>query len=159
MACATRCCLGALVAAQGWLSLGEHVRRERAQRRQTQQEFAESIGLSVRTLGSIEAGTGTRYDRVTRDVIEWALGWAPGSIELVVEGGQPRVEVDPTFARVRDAWPRLPVEARRLIAGLVERALDGQVEVPKPPPTRPGKAGPSGAKGRHSTAPSATEWH
>lgn len=159
MACATRCCLGSLVAAQGWLSLGEHVRRERAQRRQTQQEFAESIGLSVRTLGSIEAGTGTRYDRGTRAIVEWALGWAPGSIELVIEGGKPRIEVDPTFARVRDAWPRLPVEARRLIAGLVERALDGQVEVPKPPPIRQGKPGSGPAKGRHPAAPTATEWH
>ena len=159
MAYATRCCLGSLVAAEGWLSLGEHVRRERAQRRQTQQEFAESIGLSVRTLGSIEAGTGTRYDRGTVAIVEWALGWAPGSIELVVAGGKPRIEVDPTFARVRDAWPRLPVEARRLIAGLVERALDGQVEVPKPPPTRPGKPGSGGAKGRHPATPTATEWH
>jgi transcriptional regulator with XRE-family HTH domain len=146
------------VAAAGWLSLGEHVRRERAQRRQTQQEFAQAIGLSVRTLGSIEAGTGTRYDRVTRDVIEWALGWAPGSIELVVAGGRPSIEVDPTFARVRDAWPRLPVEARNLIAGLVDRALDGQVEVPKSPTQPPGRTGPGGARGRDSAAPSATEW-
>jgi len=159
MAHASRCCLGFLVTAKGWLSLGEHVRRERAQRRQTQQEFAESIGLSVRTLGSIEAGTGTRYDRGTRAIVEWALGWAPGSIELVVSGGQPHVEVDPTFARVRDAWPRLPVEARKLIAGLVERALDGQVEVPKPTPTLPRKAGPRGAKDGHPAAPTATEWH
>jgi transcriptional regulator with XRE-family HTH domain len=146
------------VTAKGWLSLGEHVRRERAQRRQTQQEFAQAIGLSVRTLGSIEAGTGNRYDRVTRDVIEWALGWAPGSIELVVQGGQPRVEVDPTFARVRDAWPRLPVEARNLIAGLVDRALDGQIEVPKSPTQPAGGTGAHGTKRRQSAAPSATEW-
>lgn len=146
------------MAAKGWLSLGEHVRRERAQRRQTQQEFAQAIGLSVRTLGSIEAGTGTRYDRVTRDVIEWALGWAPGSIELVIEGGQPRIEVDPTFARVRDAWPRLPVEARNLIAGLVDRALDGQIEVPKSPTQPSSGAAPRGAKGHQPAAPSATEW-
>jgi transcriptional regulator with XRE-family HTH domain len=146
------------VAAAGWLSLGEHVRRERAQRRQTQQEFAQAIGLSVRTLGSIEAGTGTRYDRVTCDVIEWALGWAPGSIERVIAGGRPHVEVDPTFARIRDAWPRLPVEARNLIAGLVDRALDGQVEVPKSPAQPQGGAGARGTKGRRSAAPSATEW-
>lgn len=146
------------MAATGWLSLGEHVRRERAQRRQTQQEFAQAIGLSVRTLGSIEAGTGTRYDRVTRDVIEWALGWAPGSIEAVIEGGQPRIEVDPTFARVRDAWPRLPVEARNLIAGLVDSALDGQIEVPKSPAQPSGGAGARAAKGRQSAAPGATEW-
>ena len=158
MACATRCCLGSLVTAKGWLSLGEHVRRERAQRRQTQQEFAESIGLSVRTLGSIEAGTGTRYDRGTRAIVEWALGWAPGSIELVIEGGQPRIEVDATFARVRDAWPRLPVEARNLIAGLVERALDGQIEVPKSPAQPSSEAGSRRVKGRHPAAPSATEW-
>ena len=146
------------MAAEGWISLGEHVRRERAQRRQTQQEFAQAIGLSVRTLGSIEAGTGTRYDRVTRDVIEWALGWAPGSIEQVIAGGRPRIEVDPTFARVRDAWPRLPVEARNLIAGLVDSALDGQIEVPKSPAQPSGGTGARGAKGRQSAAPSATEW-
>lgn len=104
-------------------SLADHVRRARALRRQTQAEFAEDVGVSVRTIGNLEAGEVRQYDAQTIARLEHALGWAPGSVERVLEGGAPVVETDELLAIIRQAWPRLPVEARRLLAELAVRAL------------------------------------
>lgn len=113
------------IGAVGWDDVAEHVRRVRSLRRQTQTEFADEIGLSVRIVGALESGTPRRYQPETLHRVESALGWAHGSLVRVVEGGRPIVDVDPHFARIRDAWPRLPGEARAMLADLAGRAVDG----------------------------------
>jgi transcriptional regulator with XRE-family HTH domain len=101
-----------------WREVGESVRRARGARRQTQADFAHEIGLSVRLVGALESGETRSYEPATIDRVEAALGWAHGSVQRVVEGGRPVIEADPYLARVRDAWPRLPPEFRRMLAEL-----------------------------------------
>lgn len=99
-----------------WRTVGEHVRRTRALRRQTQAEFALEVGLSVRTVGSLEAGEARQYDETTVFRVESALGWAPGSVQRVIHGQKPIVQADPWLARILDAWPRLDERARQLLS-------------------------------------------
>lgn len=108
-----------------WQFLGETVRRARNHRRQTQAAFAREVGVSVRLLGSLEAGEARRYDATTVDRLESALGWAPGSFDRVVNGQPPVVLVDEQLARIVDAWPRLPAEVRRMLSTLAGDALSG----------------------------------
>lgn len=113
-----------------WRTIGEALRRTRDVRRQTQSDFAHEIGISVRLLGQLEAGERRQYDPTTIHRVESALGWSHGSFDRVINGQPPVVEADPLFARIRDAWPRLPIEARRLLSELAGRALgdDGDVD-------------------------------
>lgn len=110
-----------------WGDVGEHVRRARAIRRQTQTEFAREIGVSVRLLGSLEAGEARQYDPVTVHRVESALGWADGSVQRVVEGGQPDERVDVLLARICDAWPRLSPDARAILSELAGVALNARL--------------------------------
>lgn len=106
-----------------WQPIGDALRRTRDLRRQTQTDFSREVGISVRLLGQLEAGEPRQYDPTTVHRVESALGWAHGSFDRVVNGQPPIVDADPLFARIRDAWPRLPVEARRLLSELAGRAL------------------------------------
>lgn len=99
-----------------WTVVGDAVRRSRALRRQTQAEFAREVGLSVRTVGSLEAGEPRQYDETTVSRVESALGWAHGSVDRVINGQPPIVQVDPWLARILDAWPRLDDRARQLLS-------------------------------------------
>lgn len=119
-----------------WQDLGEHVRRARIIRRETQAEFAAEVGLSVRTIGSLEAGERCQYDETTIVRIESALGWAPGSVDRVVEGRAPTVVAGPYLARILDIWPRLPRDYRRVLAYLAA-ALVNHPDGDPPPPSIP----------------------
>lgn len=114
-----------------WADVGDALRRARSLRRQTQAAFAREIGLSVRLIGALEAGEVRQYDDTTRDRVESVLGWAPGSIERVVNGQAPIIEVDLDFARIRDAWPRLSPDVRRLLAAFAITALRLEDEPPE----------------------------
>jgi len=108
------------MAGVGWRTLGEYVRRERVRRRQTQAEFARDIQISTRVLGSIEVGAHDRYDPRTIAAIEDAMRWDPGSVVDVVEGRKPRSTVDDLTARLLDAWQRLSLSDRAMLADVVE---------------------------------------
>jgi transcriptional regulator with XRE-family HTH domain len=108
----------------GWLALGRLVVRERrAQRFRTRREFAAHIGISTRTLDSLETGAREAYSADTIAAVEIALGWEPGSVERVVAGSTPSPVRDPELDRLLRAWRALPVEARRMLAEIAERAL------------------------------------
>ncbi len=59
----------------------------------TRGAFARAAGVSARTLGDVERGERP----VTAPVlarIEYTLGWAPGSADTVLAGGEPLVTLD-----------------------------------------------------------------
>jgi hypothetical protein len=60
------------------------------------------------------------YRETTLYRIEAALGWEHGSARRLVEGSPVQREIDPVFARVRDAWPRLTERDRHIVLAVVE---------------------------------------
>lgn len=103
-----------------WEAIGEYVRRERRRRHMTQATFAEVIGISRRTLTSLETAATDRYDAGILTAMEIALGWKDGSVESVLGGGRPQFEDDPDLARIRALWHLLPADVRERLAALVE---------------------------------------
>jgi transcriptional regulator with XRE-family HTH domain len=87
-------------------------------------DFADAAGVSESSIDNIENGRQRGYSDATVAAVEAALGWEPGSFLQVVEGGGPTVTPDELMTRLRLAWPRLSVDARRMLVELAERALD-----------------------------------
>lgn len=54
-----------------------------------QKDFAEASGIKIRTLNNIENARRTGYAADTLAMLEQALGWEPGSVDTVLEGGDP----------------------------------------------------------------------
>lgn len=73
------------------LRLGERITAARARLRLTQQELADEIGVSVKTINNLETGRTGPPRPGTRTRLEDALGWSAGSIRTVLAGGQPTV--------------------------------------------------------------------
>lgn len=103
-----------------WAAIGEYVRRERRRRHMTQATFSEVIGISRRTLISLETAEADRYDPGIITTVEIALGWQDGSVESVLGGGKPQFEDDPDLSRIRALWHLLPADVREQLASLVE---------------------------------------
>lgn len=55
----------------------------------TAKELAERAQLTPRVIGDVENARRTNYGAGTKAQIEHALGWIPGSIDLVLQGEQP----------------------------------------------------------------------
>lgn len=106
-----------------WKRLGTYVRRERHRRRQTQADFARTIGISTRSVGSLERGESTRYDADTLAAVEDALAWEPGSIEAFIAGRPPRT-TDKHLAEIHAAWPHLSNDARAILAEIARKVAD-----------------------------------
>lgn len=114
------------VVASGWRVLGEHVLNERLRRNETQREFSESTGLSIRIIGHLEKGDRDTYDPASRYKILRALRWEGDSIEAVVAGGKPTPIPDPLLAELHETWIDLSVDARRLIVHFAKSGLPGR---------------------------------
>ncbi|WP_180931072.1 helix-turn-helix transcriptional regulator [Streptomyces sp. AJS327] len=71
-----------------WARLGQRLKAARAAREIPQQDLAETIGVKRGALHNIERG---EFRKVTPTVIAYAreVGWAEGSIERVLDGGDP----------------------------------------------------------------------
>jgi hypothetical protein len=80
--------------------------------------FASERGLDWRMAWDVEHNKRTNYRRVTRVAIEVAYGWEPGSIERVLNGGDPVKDApagpEPGAGAdfVRSRWPGLVLPAR-----------------------------------------------
>lgn len=107
---------------EGWRQLGRRIRLERSRRWPRRPDFARAAGLSDRVVGEVERAERPNFSPDTLAGIEYALGWAPGSCDLIRAGRQPRRVEDPEFTRIRDAWPRLSPDARRMLAAVAEHA-------------------------------------
>lgn len=73
-----------------WGRLGDTVvtRRVRLGMR-SQKEFAARSGLSLRLISDLERGNRSSYDPSTFARLEKALDWVPGSVQVVLGGGDP----------------------------------------------------------------------
>ena len=73
------------------LRLGELVSNRRKRMKKTQAEFAKESNVSLSTLKTIEnSNHPTRgLSRKSISGVEEALGWLPGSVKLILNGGKP----------------------------------------------------------------------
>ncbi|RPK56184.1 anaerobic benzoate catabolism transcriptional regulator [Streptomyces sp. ADI96-02] len=68
-------------------ALGRAVREARIRQGMTQTQLAEVAGVSRATLQNLERGGRLRSLNLVK--IESVLGWAPGSVQALLEGGAP----------------------------------------------------------------------
>ena len=86
----------------------------------TLSDLAARTGLGVRTLSDIERGARESYSAETLAAVEAALGWAPGSVRRILDGGQPTREQDDDLAAILAVWPQLDDRARRVLRAVAD---------------------------------------
>jgi transcriptional regulator with XRE-family HTH domain len=128
-----------------WERLGKYVVSRRVQLRyKTRQPFADALGISLRTLGDLETGRREKYEPNTIAALENALGWAAGSVDDIVAGGEPTLNpmrpdaangatttadnaADPDEALRRVMLSDLPDDRKRLIVEiLIDQKRDAE---------------------------------
>jgi transcriptional regulator with XRE-family HTH domain len=82
-----------------WTRLGKAIADARRASDCTQEQFADAIGVKRGALQNIERGK-IKTVTTTLRVIESKLGWAKGSIEAVLEGGDPQGAPEPEGGQV-----------------------------------------------------------
>lgn len=104
-----------------WARLGAAIRAERVRLGYLRLgDFADRVGLGVRTLSDLERGARTTYSPETLAAVEAVLGWAPGSVRRVLDGGEPLREQDDDLTAVLSAWPHLDARARAALRAAAE---------------------------------------
>ncbi|GAA3027751.1 hypothetical protein [Streptosporangium longisporum] len=96
---------------EDWARLGRQVRQRRQQLDMTQQGLAAAGAPSVTVISKIEGARPGPYDGKIIVRLERALQWAPGSIDAILNGGEPSpVDKDATspleIATVKAAIPQ-----------------------------------------------------
>lgn len=83
-----------------WARLGAKIRERREEMSMSRRQFAELAGVSEKSIQVAEEGRTprARWPQSLRH-IEHGLGWEPGSMQLILAGGEPSVELD-LFAAV-----------------------------------------------------------
>jgi transcriptional regulator with XRE-family HTH domain len=71
------------------------LKARRADLRWTQTAVAEKAGVSLATINLMERQGRDNYQTVTKAVVEDAIGWAPGSIDKLLAGGDATVVDEP----------------------------------------------------------------
>lgn len=111
-----------------WARLATAIREARASLGWTQQQLAEQAQVSLATVQHLEAGKTRSRRPMSADRVATALGWASGSVDSLLAGGEPIPGGAPTeapAAQGADALAGLSLRIRReLAAGQV---LDGAV--------------------------------
>ncbi|MFH9761363.1 helix-turn-helix domain-containing protein [Streptomyces anulatus] len=78
-----------------WARLGQKLKQARLARGLKQSEIAEEANVSLASVQSAEAGTVPKSRMpITLPPIAAALGWKQGSVDAVLDGGDPVVEAD-----------------------------------------------------------------
>lgn len=106
-----------------WARLGRLVVAERARRGLTVRQFAAAADVGVRTIQRLEGGAHQAYRNVTLSRVEDALGWRPGSVEVVLAGGEPERSRDPQLERLAVLWGSLTPRQRRALVAFVEEIV------------------------------------
>jgi len=82
--------------AKDWRRLAEYAARRRAELGLSQIEVAHRGPLSLDRVQAIEGAKSTRYRLATLLALERALGWADGSVERILSGGEPGIAASGT---------------------------------------------------------------
>jgi transcriptional regulator with XRE-family HTH domain len=108
-----------------WGRLARYVRERREDLGFTQEDVATKGGPSTATLRLIENGTQETYRQKSLRQLEAALGWEPGSVRKILDGGEPVIAgrgpsraSDPAIQYLRET-PGLSPEFREALVGLV----------------------------------------
>lgn len=89
---------------EAWRRLGKLIRRQRTRLRIDTDEWASLVGRTSRVLLGLERGEKTGEETLRR--VEELLGWAEGSIESILAGGEPTlVPEQPTQGRPLSVVP------------------------------------------------------
>lgn len=81
--------------AAAWVRLGRAVRSARGRigpSGWTQQQLADALGVTVKTINTLEAGRARGMRANTKAALEDVLGWLPGEVDRVLDGAEPRVD-------------------------------------------------------------------
>lgn len=109
-------------------TIGWWMDERRGHLRMTWDNVAEVAGVSVETV--YRAASGRPMRTPTKKGIEEALRWAPGSVDAILDGGEPTpldaAEPEPDRARDRDAEL---VELRAMVGTLIDYAQELQDRV------------------------------
>lgn len=98
-----------------WKLLGQTVARRRAELGLSQVEVAHRGPLSLDRVQAIEGAKKSGYRLGTLAALERALEWEAGSIEAVLDGGQPTPIRQPSPVTAADRTERLLAENERMI--------------------------------------------
>ncbi len=116
-----------------WARFGRAVKAARLAREMTQDDLARAVNVGLSTIQTLERGA-REYAKVTatHNAVAKAVGWAEGSVEAVLSGGEPTV-VASTGGPALPASPVSPAgEVDDLLDDLTERVrqalLGGKVE-------------------------------
>lgn len=111
--------------------LGAIVRDYRARRGWTQQELADAAHVSLRAVTDLEAGRVTASGKPsdTARKVAAVFDWLPGSVERVLQGGEPHVMqaldgVDEDLARLQRQAMLRSVPLDELLAEIARRAAN-----------------------------------
>lgn len=106
---------------QAWARLGHLLKQARLARGLKQSELADRASVSTASVQAAEAGTAPKTRMPTTiGPIATALGWPAGSIDAVLEGGEPLA------VEVVDGWQDVPVQQQidaELMEGVITSAI------------------------------------
>ena len=128
--------------------LGHHVVSRRvALGYRNRTDLADSLQFTVRTLADIEHGV-RKASPGTYAMLENKLAWAPGSIDTILAGGEPK-EVVVDLRRSTQAPPRYPAPPPTALSARVHRGVVAGATTPhhRPPSQTPRHLGRLGRPG------------
>lgn len=98
---------------RSWERLGAHVTLAREELGLTQTELAAVAGVSIRTVQTFERGAYRVRLPIRARSIEEALGWHPGSVERILQGGEPTrmTKLDRMTKREKEACRKFLLDA------------------------------------------------
>ena len=96
------------------MNVGEALVARRAELGLSRAAAAKKAGIDVGTLRSAELNERWPQD-VNRAKIEQALGWAPGSLEAIRDGGEPAELTDDEPSQSKPVFPGGTADAKRII--------------------------------------------
>lgn len=105
-----------------WRRLGQLLEQRRVElgtRYQNRALFATERGIDYRLSYDLESGARANYRRPTLAAVEVSYGWAAGSIQDVLSGGEPV----PLAVPGRDGaeeWSALSAEERQIVRDFIE---------------------------------------
>ncbi|MEU0102438.1 helix-turn-helix transcriptional regulator [Streptomyces sp. NPDC006267] len=104
-----------------WARLGQKLKATRLARGLKQSDIAEEASVSLASVQSAEAGTMPKSRMpITLPPIAAALGWRQGSVDAVLDGGEP--DLEPADSEWRDVSVQQQIDEEQL-AGIMTNSM------------------------------------